>query len=61
MSFSWSLWFAQSCGEFQLAACEALQGVGILSDRSKPAVFGSQDFARYYLYVDNYGVLGILP
>ena len=58
MGFSWSLWVAQRCGETLLSQVPGLGKPSIASDYSAPMIIGHRHPPRYYLYVDNFGVLG---
>ena len=58
MGFSWSLFFAQEINTYQVQQSGLVSGKPA-TDRGDPMVFGpTHQASRYYIYVDNVGVLG---
>ena len=59
MGFNWSMFWAQSASENQLASVSTLGPCRIIRSRDPALVFSESSGIRYYLYVDNLGVLGL--
>merc|ERR1712194_106201 len=57
MGFSWSLYLAQRAAENVAQTVPRCLSENLVHDRSRPAVFDSADCLRYFVYVDNVGVL----
>eukprot|EP00973_Karenia_brevis_P093058 12415417-Karenia_brevis.AAC.1 len=59
MGFTWSLYFAQEINEFEVRRFGNMTAADGISDKKGALQIRRSMGVRYYVYVDNVGVLGI--